>query len=523
MAGTTNPLRQQMINMMYLVLTALLALNVSADILKAFALVNGGLEKTNTDYLAKNNLTMAAFTKAYSNDKEKAQKVYDNAMKANAEADKMYKELQDLKEMMALKADNWIEGSNKTAVNNDQDLEIAEHYFVTDEKGKNGKALRQRLEDFQAKMKGFLINEDGTPTPNAVKFDIDTRSEFKDKDGTKKEWHEYYFGGVPVIAAITEITKFQNDVRNAQSEVTNHLFKQIGAEDVKFDNIIPIVASSTPAVYQGGKYKAEIYLGAFSSTQEFQAVANGQNLKVEGGKAIYEVTAGGTGPQKVDVKIIYKDAKGNPVTLPTTTEYQVFTGQATISADQMNVLYRGLDNPMSVSVPGFSDAQTNVNWGGLPASKKGPGKFSVKPTAGTSPKCTVSVSVKMPDGSTKSMGSQVYRVRNIPRAEVLFGGKPGGPISKGELLTVRQIAAGLGPEFAFEGLKYQVLGYTFVLSPRAGGQAPFVENVTGNQISGNAKSRLQSARTGDIIVIANVQVNGPAGKQTLVGTSLTVK
>jgi hypothetical protein len=129
----------------------------------------------------------------------------------------------------------------------------------------------------------------------------------------------------------------------------------------------------------------------------------------------------------------------------------------------------------------------------------------------------------MPNGSSKNMGSMVYRVRNIPRAEVLFGGKPGGPISKGEIMTVRNIAAGLGAEFAFEGLKYAVLGYTIVISPRAGGQAPYIENITGNQISGNAKNRLQSVRSGDIIVIANVQVNGPAGKQTLVGTSLTVK
>src|SRR5688572_6496173 len=122
MAGTANPLRQQMINMMYLVLTALLALNVSADILKAFALVNGGLEKTNGDYLAKNNLTMNAFKKAYETDKEKAEKVYTNATKANQTADAMYKELQDIKEMMATKADGWKEGSNKTGVENDQDL-----------------------------------------------------------------------------------------------------------------------------------------------------------------------------------------------------------------------------------------------------------------------------------------------------------------------------------------------------------------------------------------------------------------
>ncbi|RYG21977.1 MAG: gliding motility protein GldM [Chitinophagaceae bacterium] len=523
MAGGANPLRQQMINMMYLVLTALLALNVSADILKAFALVNGGLEKTNNDYSAKNTATMTQFAKAFNDDKTKTQKLYDNAQIANTEADKVYNELQQIKEELAKEAKGWSNDEH-TAVDDAQNLEIAEQHFVTFQNGKNGKELRQKLIDFQAKMKSLLIDEKGNPSPGNVKFDIDTQAEYIDKkDKTKKEWHEYYFGGVPVIAAITEITKFQNDVKNAQSEVTNHLFKQIGAVDVKFDNQIAIISSKTPAVFQGGKYEAEVLLGAFSSTQPFTAIVNGQTVPVVNGIAKYTTSGSGIGDKDVKVKIQYKDGKGEMQTRETSTKYQVFTGSATIAADKMNMLYIGLENPMSISVPGFSDAQTTVNFTtGANAKKTGPGKYILKPTEAPNREIKVTVSAKMPDGSTKQMGSQVYRVRKVPNPEVLFGTKPGGAISRGELVTVSQINAGLGEGFAYEGLKYNVLSYTFAISPKAGGNAYF-EQVSGNKVSGTMRGKLQNARPGDLIVIANVEVMGPVGKKMLNGTNLTVR
>jgi hypothetical protein len=204
------------------------------------------------------------------------------------------------------------------------------------------------------------------------------------------------------------------------------------------------------------------------------------------------------------------------------TKYQVFTGSATIAADKMNMLYIGLENPMSISVPGFSDAQTIVNFGpGAGARKTGPGKYILKPD-GSNRLIKVTVAAKMPDGSTKQMGSQEYRVRKVPNPEVLFGTKSGGVISRGELLTVSQVNAGLGEGFAFEGLKYNVTGYTFAMSPKAGGNSYF-ENVSGNRITGSIRAKLQNARPGDMIVIAQVDVMGPGGKKMLNGTNFTVR
>lgn len=357
-----------------------------------------------------------------------------------------------------------------------------------------------------------------------VKFNIDTDDPPIAKDGTKKSWQEYYFGGVPVIAAITEMTKFQNDVRNAQSEVTNHLFKQIGAEDIKFDNLMPIVSSNTPAVFSGQKYQAQIYLGAYSSTQQFQATANGKPLTVESGIAKYEAVATGMGPQKVKVNITYKDSKGNPVTLPIETEYQVFTGSATISAEKMNVLYIGLDNPIAVSVPGFrpeqviANASSGVRWSSVPGK---PGHYVAKPD-GSQREVTVSVSVKMADNTTKMMGSMLYRIRPVPNPEVMFGTKTGGAVSRGELATVSFVTAGLGPGFAFDGLKYDVTGYTLYFVPKVGGQ-PYIETVVGNRVSQGAKAKFAQARPGDMIVITEVNATGPTGRKVLNGPAMPVR
>ena len=202
---------------------------INQDISEAQQLINGAnasMTETGSIYDEHIQKILAEFDSAYKNDTARIGRLYKNAKTANAISDSLYYYLQQLKDMMAEKAGGWMD-SSKTAIENDQDLEIAENYFVRQKGGTNGEELRKMLETFEFKMRGLLIDKDGRPTPNAVKFYIDTKKERRDRDGVLKQWHEYYFEGVPVIAAITEITKFQNDVRNAQSEVTYYLYNQI--------------------------------------------------------------------------------------------------------------------------------------------------------------------------------------------------------------------------------------------------------------------------------------------------------
>jgi gliding motility-associated protein GldM len=518
--GSVNPLRQQMINMMYLVLMALLALNVSADILKAFALVNKGLVKTNGDYLDKNNATMKSFQKIYDLDKAKAQKNYDNATQAKAVSEKMYDYIQSIKQVFANRCGGWLD-EGKTQIEDDKNLETSLHYFLKEPENaakKHGALLKDSLNAYIKEMEAL--------TGNTIPIKIDTKDPGKNKEGDIKTWEEYYWEGVPSIAAVTELTKFQNDIRTAEGEVVTWNLSQVGAEEQHFNSLIAMVSSETPIVSQGQTYKASIVLGAYNTTVTPRIEVNGNMLsadKISGGQGHYESTAGGQGDQTVKVRIFVKNPKTGKDTFYTTeTKYQVFTGAATIAADKMNMLYIGLDNPISASAAGFTPANTNASIIGGGGSFKmiSPGHYMLKPD-GSKREITVGVSVKMSDGTTKSMGQMVYRVRPIPHPEVLFGTKSGGAISRGEIATVSQVNAGLGEGFAFEGLKYTVTAYTFAIAPKSG--PSHILQVQGNRITAECRNFLGGVHTGDLIIIANVNAMGPSGKVVLSGPTLTVK
>jgi hypothetical protein len=160
----------------------------------------------------------------YATDSIRLKTLSSNAKSATILADSMYNYLQGIKETLARNAGGWTNES-KNAVENDQDLVFPETYFIKQDSGKNGIELRNKLADYDKRMRNLAIDRNGKRV-NIMEFGIDTLNERRDRDGTKKAWHIYYFEGVPAIAAITEITKFQNDVRNAESEVIDVLYNE---------------------------------------------------------------------------------------------------------------------------------------------------------------------------------------------------------------------------------------------------------------------------------------------------------
>jgi hypothetical protein len=170
-----------------------------------------------------NNKTLDSFAHLYAVDSIHLKTLYSNAKAANILADRMYNYLQDIKETLARNAGGWMDDS-KSAVENDQDLVFPETYFIKQDGGKNGIELRNKLESYDKSMQSLAI--DGNAKLVKMEFGIDTRKEFVDKDGNNKPWHVYYFEGVPAIAAITEITKFQHDVRNAEYELIDMLYQE---------------------------------------------------------------------------------------------------------------------------------------------------------------------------------------------------------------------------------------------------------------------------------------------------------
>ncbi|MDQ3072054.1 MAG: gliding motility protein GldM, partial [Bacteroidota bacterium] len=506
--GSANPLRQQMINMMYLVLTALLALNISTDILKAFALVNSGLEKTNISFNDKNAVTYKQIAKLYADDAVKNDTIYKNSQRVKQAADSMYNFIDQLKEEIAKQAGGWvmIDGKKTTVVKADE-REIGTNYFINEE---HGDVFYNKLKAYVATLQNQVYPED--KGKGRVNVDIPLDQTYTRPDGVVLPWVKYYFEDIPAIAVITELTQFQNSVRNGEAELVRYLFSKSGETDFKFDNLQAIVSSTTPFVLQGQEYTAEIFLGAYSSTQNPTITVNGQQLQVAGGKATYKVKAQGTGEKPVNAVITVKDPKGGTTSYDFKTAYQVFTGQATISAEKMNMLYIGLKNPISVSVAGYTPDQIIASCPGV-AWSGSRGQYMATPSASSPREVFVNVSVKGAGGKTISMGRSNYRVRPVPKPFVMFGSKDGtaSSITRGELSTVSFITATLGISFAFEGLNYTVTSYGIALSPKtsAGGATLYQETVSGNRLPGNVKAKLSSARPGDMILLYDVKAKGP--------------
>jgi hypothetical protein len=194
-------------------------------------------------------------------------------------------------------------------------------------------------------------------------------------------------------------------------------------------------------------------------------------------------------------------------------------GCAFINAENMNILYIGIDNPISASAPGISPDSTIVSAGTL--RNVGITQFVIKPYVDGPRVITITVSIKTYDGKIMKIRDQIYRVRKIPNPEVLFGVKIGGIISKETITTVAQINAGLGEGFGFEGLRYRVNSYKLIIARQSG--ESYFEEVTGDRISAKSRVALETVKSGDVIVISNVEATGPAGKVILSGVTLTVQ
>jgi gliding motility-associated protein GldM len=464
--------------------------------------VTGTGDKLNDLLRAKNDKIMQEFAKIYDEDYS-LKPLFANAAKANALGKEMVRYLQALKDTVSRRR-----GGDESA--------LIEKYFLENIGGKGGKTRVQELKDMLAEYKSELTallipKKDGKPGSVTLPIDV--------SDG-KYPWEESFLKRVTADLMIYNLTQLQGNVLMAEWEVINYLYPEV-MQDERLDSYRVIIEPKSSTLMAGQPFKADIYIAAFSTSQKFNAVVNGQALKVENGVAKYETVSSTPGENKITLRVNYKTAKGEMQTQTLESSYYVYNGSAVISADQMNILYRGLDNPMSISVPGFSDMQTIVDFGDVPFTKHGPGRYVIHPTAETPRQCKVSVSVKMPSGDIKAMGYHLYRVRNIPSPVVFFGSKQGGPIAKGELIAIRNIVAGCGPDFAFEGLKYKVDSFTLKIV-RETGQV-FSEDVIGSQFTETINAQLKTVKYGDTILISNVAVRGPDGTKNLPGIILTVK
>src|SRR4030042_6112547 len=358
--------RQKMIGMMYLVLTAMLALNVSKDVVKAFMKVDKGLSLTVENYAKKNNLIYSEFDRSAAENPAKAGPYRAKAYAAKERADEVFNYIQDLK----IEIIKTAEGDENTpaVTGTTYDIELVKRYDENNVPSEilvganeNGKAytLKALLNEYRE----FLIStlEGKNPTSEESLRQMLNTDDAKNEDGEIKPWPNLIFQLLPVVGATALLTKMQVDVRNAETEVLNFLYTQIDASSFKFNKLNAIVIPKSTYVTVGSTYEAQVFLSAQDTTQQPEIKVGDQVLSLdEAGRGIYTVRATSVGNKPWGGVINMRAPDGSIKPYEFESSYYVGEPNVVVSATAMNVMYKGLDNPVDVSVPGVSPDKIKI-------------------------------------------------------------------------------------------------------------------------------------------------------------------
>ncbi|HYH56422.1 MAG TPA: GldM family protein, partial [Anseongella sp.] len=330
-----------------------------------------------------------------------------------------------------------------------------------------------------------------------------------------RKWEHIMFESVPATAGLTILSKLQTDAKNAEVEVSRYLLTAINATDFKFDVLEPAVVAPTSYVLTGQPYEAQIFLTASNSTQQPDVVVNGQRLPVQGNKAIFSSTHSSPGVYEYSGAIRVQGPDGSVKEYPFSQSYQVSAPTAVVSADKMNVLYIGVDNPISVSVPGIprESIRASINSGSLSG---GNGNYVARVSqAGTA---VISVSAEV-GGEMRALGSQTFRVRTVPPPIPKFGGINSGALSASVAKVQPGVFAVL-ENFDFD-MKFTVTRFTLIISRRR--SDPFVQTASSNALTPQMKQALNTLTAGDVIAIDDIYVKGGDGTNRKLESGIAIR
>jgi gliding motility-associated protein GldM len=514
MAGGKLSARQKMINMMYLVLTALLALNVSKEILKAFHLMEVSFNKANANVDKKNLSILKALEEQAKNRPEEVAPYHKRALEVKQVSGEFVKYIEELKKALIARTEGRKEAkegeeTGQTELVEADNIELHANYFFKNPDDTKAKELTAKVNATRAKLLGLLKDGNGVKVDPADRAKIEVYTNLKTNyDKTNYTgWAEMYFEHSPLAGVITMLTKIQNDCRNTEADIIEMLAKNIDKDKITFDRLEAKVIPNSTAVQVGSEYRAEVILVASNTKSDNPVMVGGRALPMEEGKGIYTARPSNQGVFSWSGSIEVKSPTGNK-SYPFKQEYQAFEGGATISADAMNVLYIGLENPISISVSGYSpnDIQASITNGSL--ARAGKGGWVAKVTQTNPNGAVVSVSVKMKDGSTRKMGEKKYRIKSVPKPEPMYGTVESGSATAAQLMVQNQIRAVL-PNFVFEGVTFTVTKYSALFVPKKGEARP--SSGVGSAITPQLKGWVTTARRGDKVLIDDIYANGPGG------------
>ncbi|HCQ11816.1 gliding motility protein GldM [Flavobacterium sp.] len=495
MAGGKLTPRQKMINLMYLVFIAMLAMNMSKEVLSAFGLMNEKFEGANESAKATNEQMMLALDTKASEAKGEFAVAAVTAHKVEAATKKFYDFVGTLKAEVLQGVE--AEDGKLPYESMDKADNLDHSWFTGDGYTARGKEVIAAIEAYKADMKAALGNEKKySAILNEVnkKFDL---SQVANKEGLKVDYLDYHFKGFPAIASLAKLTSWQNDSKKAESDVISAALGKAAVQAASYSNYQAIVALDKNVYFQGEPVTGKVVLGRYDENTKptsFQGPG-----KLVNGQAIISTTAGAVGEQNLSGQFTFVE-EGKTIPLKFQGKYVVVPrpNSANISADKMNVVYRGLPNPLTISFAGIGDNNVSASAPGLsPAGGKG--KYNLNPGSGT--EVTVTATGKMTDGKSVS-DRKVFRIKNIPQPQGTIGGAGGLQKGAKSRLEASTVGASL-PDFLYD-LNFEVTQFAF----KVPGQATIIVN--GNKIDGRCKAALARAKAGDPITISDIKtrVNG---------------
>ncbi|MEH6682177.1 MAG: gliding motility protein GldM [Sediminicola sp.] len=499
MAGGKATPRQKMINLMYLIFIAMLALNMSKEVLSAFGLMNEKLEASNKKTTENNLAFLSGLETKASENEEKFGPLLQDARKIKELSQEYFDYLENLKREMVkdVKDPKDYQVMDKTDY-------LDQKFFQGDNLGKEGQEFMKRIKDYRTQVSAILPAE-----MESVKASVQSRfatgdanGKVENRDGAKLDWLAYHYEGFPLVASLTKITAIQADVKATEQDALKAMLEGQLTSEVSMTNYTTLLEQEKSAYYQGEKFTGNIVLGRKDATtrpNEVKLTLDGRKLTegpdyvIEDGRVKLLVSAGSAGDHNIKGELIFMQ-DGEPTTVPVDATFATITkpNSAVISADKMNVVYRGVANPITISIPGIPDNRVNASAPGLARSSGS--KYIMNP--GTGRTVTITASGKLPDG--QSVGSKTeFRIKDIPRPEGSIRGESGSVKMPRTNLEISTVGAMLD-DFDFD-LNLAVSGFKF----KVPGQ-PTV-SVNGNKLDARAQAALKRASRGDAVQIFDIE------------------
>ncbi|SDG42810.1 type IX secretion system motor protein PorM/GldM [Psychroflexus sediminis] len=500
-SGKQTP-RQKMINLMYLVFIAMLALNMSKEVLRSFGIINESLVEANEKFVQKNEVAVNGLIQKAKESPKQFNEAKGLATSVASLTDSYYQYLGSLKDEL------------KSTVDDPQDYESMDKSAYLDQKMISSGNLTKAGEKFMNEMEVYhdgmlkLLGDNPKYLPiTSVLGDKFSGEDIVDGENVTKKFIEYHFIGFPLISSITKLSTMQNDIRVYENEILSILLAGELTQMVSMTNYTTLLKTERGAYYQGDKFNGEIVLGRTDES----TVPNEVNLTLDGrplddsdysiveGRVVLNVTAGQAGEHQIEGELIFKQ-NGEEIKVPVNQSFSVIPkpNQAIVSADKMNVVYRGIENPITVSMPGVPGNKVSASAPGLRRIKGS--QYIMVPKTGNEVKINVVGEI---DGK-KFPSSTTFRIKSLPRPTPTVRGQ----VQEGSAIQMPKNALKVSPVGAtFENFDFDITPVVKRFTMSIPGQPAVVVN--GNRLDRKAQELLDLARAGDIIQIFDIKADVP--------------